>query len=53
MYGDLDISVIDEMPPGRQTIKTRWLEPRDRDRAYSFIRKQVQDGHQVFVICRC
>jgi ATP-dependent DNA helicase RecG len=51
MYGDLDISVLDEAPPGRQVIKTRWLEPRDRDRAYSFIRKQVQDGHQAFVIC--
>lgn len=51
MYGDLDISAIDELPPGRQTIKTRWLEPRDRERAYSFIRKQIQEGRQAFVIC--
>jgi len=51
MYGDLDISAIDELPPGRQIVKTRWLEPRDRDRAYAFIRKQVQEGHQAFVIC--
>lgn len=51
MYGDLDISIVDELPPGRQPIKTRWLEPRDRERAYSFIRKQVQEGRQAFVIC--
>lgn len=51
MYGDLDISTIDELPPGRQVVKTRWLEPRDRERAYTFIRKQVQEGHQAFVIC--
>jgi ATP-dependent DNA helicase RecG len=51
IYGDLDLSIIDEMPPGRQEIKTKWLEPRERERAYSFIRAQVQQGRQVFVIC--
>ena len=51
LYGDLDLSVIDELPPGRQTIKTKWLRPEQRDSAYAFIRKQVQEGRQAFIIC--
>ena len=51
VFGDLDLSIIDEMPPGRQEIKTKWLEPRERERAYAFIRNQVKEGRQVFVIC--
>ena len=51
VYGDLDISVIDELPPGRQEIKTRWLSPRERERAYSFVRGQIEQGHQAFIIC--
>ncbi|MBI3914354.1 MAG: ATP-dependent DNA helicase RecG [Chloroflexi bacterium] len=51
LYGDLDLSIIDEMPPGRQEIKTRWLEPKERERAYAFIRKHAQEGRQAFVIC--
>lgn len=51
LYGDLDLSVIDQMPPGRQEIKTKWLEPRERERAYAFIRNQVKEGRQAFVIC--
>ncbi|MDO8671365.1 MAG: ATP-dependent DNA helicase RecG, partial [Dehalococcoidia bacterium] len=51
IYGDLDISVIDELPPGRQEIKTRWLTADDRERAYTFIRKQVIAGQQAFIIC--
>ncbi len=51
VYGDLDLSILDEMPPGRQEIRTKWLEPRERERAYAFIRKQVQEGRQAFVIC--
>lgn len=50
IFGDLDVSVIDEMPPGRQPIKTRWLLPRERERAYAFLRRQVQAGHQGFII---
>ncbi len=49
-YGDLDVSVIDEMPPGRQEIKTRWLRATERERAYRFISKQVAEGRQAFVI---
>ena len=51
IYGDLDLSIIDEMPPGRQEIKTRWLGARERERAYAFIRNQVKAGRQAFVIC--
>ncbi|MCB0253408.1 MAG: ATP-dependent DNA helicase RecG [Caldilineae bacterium] len=50
VFGDLDVSVIDEMPPGRQPIKTRWLLPRERERAYTFIRRQIEAGHQAFII---
>lgn len=51
LYGDLDLSVIDEMPPGRQTIETRWLTPRERERAYGFIQAQIEKGRQAFIIC--
>jgi len=51
LYGELDVSVIDELPPGRQTIKTRWVSAAQRDGAYEFVRKQVQAGRQAFVVC--
>jgi ATP-dependent DNA helicase RecG len=51
LYGDLDISVIDELPPGRQTIKTKWLRPEQRQSAYNFINKEIKAGHQAFIIC--
>ncbi|HNS49665.1 MAG TPA: ATP-dependent DNA helicase RecG [Anaerolineae bacterium] len=50
VYGDLDVSLIDEMPPGRQRIVTRWLLPKDREGAYAFIRDQVSRGRQAFVL---
>ncbi len=51
LYGDLDLSVIDEMPPGRQPIVTRTITPHQRERAYTYIRRQVLEGRQAFVIC--
>ncbi len=51
LYGDLDLSVINELPPGRQTIKTRWLKPEQRTSAYAFVRKQVNLKQQAFIIC--
>ncbi len=51
LYGDLDLSIIDELPPGRQKIQTKWLAPHDRERAYTFLRQQVESGRQAFVIC--
>jgi ATP-dependent DNA helicase RecG len=51
LYGDLDLSVIDELPPGRQVIKTKWLKPVQRESAYAFINRQVAAGRQAFIIC--
>ncbi len=51
LYGDLDISIIDELPPGRQTIRTRWVEPERRMASYGFVRKQVEQGRQAFIVC--
>ena len=51
LYGDLDISTIDELPAGRQQVSTRWLTPERRPAAYGFLRKQVEGGRQAFVIC--
>jgi ATP-dependent DNA helicase RecG len=50
VYGDLDISVIDELPPGRQEIETRWLLQRERERAYAFLRSQIDQGRQAFIL---
>jgi ATP-dependent DNA helicase RecG len=50
VYGDLDLSVLDELPPGRQPIETRLLLPKERSRAYSFIHSQLELGQQAFVI---
>lgn len=51
IYGDLDLSVIDELPPGRQVVKTRWIRPQQRYQAYDFIRREVNNGRQAFIIC--
>jgi len=51
LYGDLDLSVIDQLPPGRQAIKTKWLKPEQRDSAYAFVRRQAAKGRQAFIIC--
>ena len=51
VYGDLDLSIIDELPPNRQPIATKVVKPTDRDVAYGFIDKQITDGRQVFVVC--
>lgn len=51
LYGDLDISVIDELPAGRQTIKNCVVDTGYRPKAYAFIEKQIESGHQAYVIC--
>lgn len=51
IYGDLDVSVIDELPPGRQKVDTFVVNEEMRERINSFMRKQVADGRQVFVVC--
>ena len=50
-YGDLDISTIDELPPGRQEILTRYVEPDRREAAYGFISREIQAGRQAFIVC--
>ncbi len=51
LYGDLDLSVIDQLPPGRQAVKTKWLKPMQRESAHAFIRRQVASGRQAFIVC--
>ncbi|PJF48456.1 MAG: ATP-dependent DNA helicase RecG [Chloroflexi bacterium] len=51
LYGDLDNTVLDEMPPGRQPIETHWFPPAERERAYRFVQHQVEQGRQAFIIC--
>ncbi|MDP1688977.1 MAG: ATP-dependent DNA helicase RecG [bacterium] len=51
IFGDLDLSIINEMPTGRKPILTKIVSPSNRDKAYAFIRGQVKNGKQVFVIC--
>jgi len=50
VYGDLDLSVIDEMPPGRQPVSTFVITPLEQERAYRLIRSQVGEGRQAFII---
>lgn len=51
LYGDLDISVLNEMPPGRQPVHTVRARPFERDEAYQFTREQLRQGRQAYVIC--
>ena len=51
VYGDLDVSVIDELPPGRTPIATRWLRPDEEDQAWKEVRGEVSAGRQAYVVC--
>ena len=51
LYGDLDLSLLRELPNGRKKIKTSVIPPSQRKKTYTFIRKEVKKGRQVFVIC--
>jgi ATP-dependent DNA helicase RecG len=51
IYGDLDLSIIDQLPKGRKKVITKAISPSEREKAYRFIRKEVEKGRQVFVIC--
>ncbi len=50
LYGDLDLSVIDELPPGRKPIKTLHLRENQRGKLYSFIRKEIEKGRQIYIV---
>lgn len=51
IYGDLDISVLDELPPGRQPVETYAISGEKRQRAFRFLRKQIDAGRQCYIIC--
>ena len=51
IYGDLDISVLDELPPGRQKVDTFAVDEKMRQRIWSFVRRLVGEGRQVFIVC--
>ena len=51
LYGDLDVSVIDQLPPGRTPIETYVVREDKRQRMYNFVRKQVAEGRQVYIVC--
>jgi len=51
IYGDLDVSVLDEYPPGRKPVITELVHPEERDRVYDHIAKELKAGRQVYVIC--
>lgn len=51
IYGDMDISIIDELPPGRKKIDTYYMRTDKRDRMYHFIKKELEQGRQAYIIC--
>jgi ATP-dependent DNA helicase RecG len=51
LYGDMDLSIIDEMPPGRKRVETYVIGEKVRDRAYGFVEKQLKEGRQAYVVC--
>jgi ATP-dependent DNA helicase RecG len=50
-YGDLNVSVINELPPGRMTVKTKYISKSSRHQAYRFIRCEIDKGFQAYVVC--
>jgi ATP-dependent DNA helicase RecG len=50
LYGDLDLSVINEMPPGRQPITTRWATDEKRPQVFDFLRREIGKGRQVYIV---
>ena len=50
IYGDLNVSTINELPPGRQKIRTRWVKEKDREKLYAQIEKEVQRGRQAYIV---
>ncbi|MBQ9358141.1 MAG: ATP-dependent DNA helicase RecG, partial [Abditibacteriota bacterium] len=51
VYGDLDVSIIDTMPPGRQPVKTHWKRPEERPRVYAALKSLIRQGQQAYVVC--
>lgn len=51
LYGDMDISIIDELPPGRQKVETLYFKSSSRDKVYSSLRREIDRGRQAYVVC--
>ncbi len=51
IYGDLDVSIIDELPPGRQVIHTYAIDSAKRMRAFGFVKKHIDEGRQAYIVC--
>lgn len=51
IYGDLDVSVLDEMPPGRQPVETYCIDSTKRERAYNYVKKHLDEGRQGYIVC--
>ncbi len=51
IFGDLDLSVLDELPPGRQSVDTFLIDGTKRQRAYGFLKKHIQNGNQCYIVC--
>jgi ATP-dependent DNA helicase RecG len=51
LYGDLDVSVLDELPPGRKPIKTHWRTSDKRTTVYNGVQKMIDEGRQVYIVC--
>lgn len=51
LYGDLDISIIDELPPGRIPVKTRLVPPEKTQDMYRFVKSRISDGQQIYIVC--
>jgi ATP-dependent DNA helicase RecG len=51
LYGDLNVSTIDELPPGRKAVKTKFIPKTSRQQAYTFMHKEIRKGAQAFVVC--
>ena len=50
LHGDLDVSQLDELPPGRTPINTQLISPKDKQYAYDLIRNEIHKGHQIYVV---
>src|SRR5207302_7071482 len=51
VFGDLDVSMIRQLPPGRQPVRTRWLDESQRDKTFERLREAMKEGRQVFFVC--
>lgn len=51
LYCDMDLSIIDELPPGRKEVKTYYLSEKNRQQVYNLINREIKNGHQVYIVC--